>query len=177
MQFNEYQQHARKTAVYPSIGGSTVRHLLDLAVRVGRLFEFSKKLARDSNGLIDMDDRLKLNNMLGAIDWAVLELREHLGEFELSESDGVFDRLSYPSLELIGESSEVAEAVLDLLNGDSVADNQILPILKESGDVLYPLASIASELGVEFDRVAGMNVKKLESRKDRGVLNGTGGDR
>ena len=43
---------------------------------------------------------------------------------------------------------------------------------KELGDVLWYLAQIASELGLDLDQIAQTNLDKLLSRQQRGVLSG-----
>jgi NTP pyrophosphatase (non-canonical NTP hydrolase) len=48
---------------------------------------------------------------------------------------------------------------------------------KELGDVLWYVAQLASELGLELDEIAQTNLDKLLSRQRRGVLSGDGDDR
>lgn len=55
------------------------------------------------------------------------------------------------------------------LNGDAVQ--------KELGDVLWFVASIAYLHGISLADVAETNLNKLESRKQRGTLKGSGDER
>jgi NTP pyrophosphatase (non-canonical NTP hydrolase) len=48
---------------------------------------------------------------------------------------------------------------------------------KELGDVLWYVAQIASELGLDLDEIARANLEKLLSRQHRGVLSGSGDER
>lgn len=50
-------------------------------------------------------------------------------------------------------------------------------VVKELGDVLWYLARYADELGFSLEYIAEQNVEKLSSRKDRGVLHGSGDNR
>jgi NTP pyrophosphatase (non-canonical NTP hydrolase) len=47
----------------------------------------------------------------------------------------------------------------------------------ELGDVLWYVAQLASELGLDLDRVAQANLDKLASRAARNVIAGSGDDR
>jgi len=50
-------------------------------------------------------------------------------------------------------------------------------LAKELGDVLWYAAQLATEAGLELDAIAEANLEKLLSRKERGVLQGSGDDR
>lgn len=81
----------------------------------------------------------------------------------------------YPALGIAGEGGEVAEKVKKWLRGDKELDK--LELLKEAGDVLWYLASLADDLGFTFQDMVDENVKKLSSRKQRGVQKGDGDNR
>jgi NTP pyrophosphatase (non-canonical NTP hydrolase) len=81
----------------------------------------------------------------------------------------------YPALGIAGEGGEVAEKVKKWLRGDRELDK--LELLKEAGDVLWYLASLADDLGFTFQDMVDENVKKLNSRKARGVQKGDGDNR
>ena len=87
--------------------------------------------------------------------------------------------LAYPALGLAGEAGEVAEhakkAIRD--DGGAVTGERREAMAKELGDVLWYVAQIASELGLELDDVAQANLEKLLSRQRRGVLSGSGDER
>ena len=50
-------------------------------------------------------------------------------------------------------------------------------IIKELGDVLWNVAMIAHDLGVPLSVVARLNLLKLQDRRNRSVLEGSGDDR
>ena len=87
--------------------------------------------------------------------------------------------LAYPALGLAGEAGEVAEhakkAIRD--DGGEVSEERRAAMGKELGDVLWYVAQLASELGLELDEIAQVNLDKLLSRQRRGVLSGSGDER
>jgi len=87
--------------------------------------------------------------------------------------------LAYPALGLAGEAGEVAEHAKKAIRDDagSVSPERREKMAKELGDVLWYVAQLASELGLDLDAVAQANLDKLLSRQRRGVLSGSGDDR
>jgi NTP pyrophosphatase (non-canonical NTP hydrolase) len=47
----------------------------------------------------------------------------------------------------------------------------------ELGDALWYMGALAGEISLTLDQVAKANLEKLASRKERGVLRGSGDDR
>jgi NTP pyrophosphatase (non-canonical NTP hydrolase) len=89
------------------------------------------------------------------------------------------DNLIYPTLGLCGESGEIAEKLKKLIRDkDGVVDEEWKKgMARELGDVLWYITAIATELDITLEEVAYMNLDKLESRKDRGMLHGSGDNR
>lgn len=94
--------------------------------------------------------------------------------------------LVYLGLKLNGEAGEVAEkvgkAIRDMQRGmhDSLEDmpaEWIMGLRKELGDVLWYVSQIATELNVDLSVVMEENLDKLNDRKRRGALGGSGDDR
>lgn len=89
------------------------------------------------------------------------------------------DNLLYPTLGLCGEAGEVAEKVKKMIRDDdgALSDERRAALSKELGDVLWYVAQLATEAGLDLDVVAAANLDKLASRLRRGVLQGSGDDR
>ena len=87
--------------------------------------------------------------------------------------------LAYPALGLAGEAGELADHAKKTIrdDGGEVSDERRAAIAKELGDVLWYVAQLASELGLELEDIALENLEKLFSRQRRGVLSGSGDDR
>ena len=89
------------------------------------------------------------------------------------------DNLYYPALGLAGEAGEVCEKVKKIMRdkGGVLSEADALEISKELGDVLWYLSAIACEINVALSTVAEDNIDKLHSRKERGMLQGSGDNR
>ncbi len=87
--------------------------------------------------------------------------------------------LAYPTLGLAGETGEVAEKVKKVLrdHGGTVSEETRAALRKELGDVLWYVAALCRELRLDLGDVAAANLEKLFSRKERGVLRGSGDER
>lgn len=83
----------------------------------------------------------------------------------------------YPTLGLAGEAGEVADKVKKIIRDNKNIVNERVEIAKELGDVLWYLAAVSRDIGVTLEDVAQMNIEKLESRKERGTLQGNGDNR
>jgi NTP pyrophosphatase (non-canonical NTP hydrolase) len=85
----------------------------------------------------------------------------------------------YPLLGLAGESGEVVEKFKKMIrNNDGVMTDEIKEsIKKELGDLLWYVAQICTEIGIELDDVVVTNLEKLQSRSKRGVLKSEGDSR
>jgi NTP pyrophosphatase (non-canonical NTP hydrolase) len=130
-----------------------------------------------------MDRRKVLGRSLLARAWGAYDRWMQLSDYQrLSRRTAAYPRdawLAYPSLGLAGEAGEVAEhakkAIRD--DGGTVTDERRLAMGKELGDVLWYVAQLASELGLELEDIARANLEKLSSRQQRGVLSGSGDER
>jgi NTP pyrophosphatase (non-canonical NTP hydrolase) len=84
--------------------------------------------------------------------------------------------LLYPTLGLCGEAGEVAEKVKKMLRDDGgvMTGERLQALAGELGDVLWYVAQVATEAGLDLEAIAQANLDKLLSRQERGVLSGSG---
>lgn len=87
-------------------------------------------------------------------------------------------RIVYPVLGMTGEAGEVAGKVKKVIRDyGSFTDERKREIAKEIGDVLWYCAALSNDLGYSLEEVCLMNIEKVKSRKERGVIGGTGDNR
>ena len=91
---------------------------------------------------------------------------------------GSIRALAYVGLGL-GEAGEVQGKVKKILRDAAgiVTDEHREAIAAELGDVLWYVARMATEIKMPLGNIAQMNLDKLDDRKNRNVLKGSGDNR
>lgn len=79
MEFKEYQEKSRKTAVYPNKDNNFIYPTLGLSGEAGEVSEKIKKVIRDKGGIIDGETREAIKKELGDVLWYVSQLATELG--------------------------------------------------------------------------------------------------
>ena len=82
--------------------------------------------------------------------------------------------ITYPAMGLANEAGEVLGKVKKIIRDGTFSREDILD---ELGDVLWYAAALARDLNSELSEVAQRNLDKLVSRKERGVIGGSGDKR
>ena len=82
--------------------------------------------------------------------------------------------LSYLAFGLNGEAGDVADKIKKHLRDGKL---DIGGIIYELGDVCWYVARLADSLGYSLEDILAINNAKLESRKTRDVLTGSGDER
>lgn len=87
--------------------------------------------------------------------------------------------MDYLTNGLAAEAGEVCGKYAKIIRDKNgvVDDQDEAEMAKELGDIMWMVAVMARMLGFTLEDVATMNVVKLQSRKERGVLQGSGDNR
>ena len=84
MEMNEYQNEAKKTAIYPDVGNNIYYPTLGLVGEAGEIANKVKKIMRDKKGKIEEADRINIGKELGDCLWYIaliafeLKIKLHL---------------------------------------------------------------------------------------------------
>lgn len=86
---------------------------------------------------------------------------------------------TYPALGLTEEAGEVAGKFAKAVRDEhgNISKERREAIKKELGDVCWFVAELCTLLNLSVEEVMEANIAKLSSRKERGVLSGSGDDR
>lgn len=87
--------------------------------------------------------------------------------------------IEYLVLGLASEAGEVAGKYKKIIrdNDGIITDELMLALADEVGDVLWYCSELATALKTNLGAIANRNVEKLQSRKARGVIGGSGDNR
>ena len=90
-------------------------------------------------------------------------------------------KIIYSAIGLGNEAGEVLGKVKKWLRGDDgdgeMSEERKIALRDELGDVLWYVAVLARDLGLDLDEIAKLNIEKLKSRKQRNTLKGDGDKR
>ena len=103
---------------------------------------------------------------------------EGFDEYQAAASKtAVYEDRMYPITSLMVEAAELADLFIKpMLRGD---EKQIDPkkVISEAGDVLWNLAMILDDFGIDFSYVAHANIEKLSNRMKNNTIKGDGDTR
>ena len=109
------------------------------------------------------------------------EYQEEASKYDLAEATTDLKAVGFIEkvLGLVGEAGETADKIKKMLRDKDgvVSDEDRELVVKELGDTLWYIASIARYLEVSLSEVAEGNIAKLESRWQRDKLHGEGDER
>jgi len=78
MTFQEYQEEARKTAIYPNKDNNFIYPTLGLVGEAGEVAEKIKKVIRDDDGVVSEEKRAEVTKELGDVLWYIANLSKEL---------------------------------------------------------------------------------------------------
>ena len=101
---------------------------------------------------------------------------------QVAKTTAIYPReqaIIYPTLGLTGEAGEVANKVKKIIRDGTSKNNENLvqEISAEIGDCLWYISVLADDIGVKLSDIANSNLEKLENRKKKGTIHGSGDDR
>ena len=101
---------------------------------------------------------------------------------QVAKTTAIYPReqaIIYPTLGLTGEAGEVANKVKKIIrDGSNSKDEKLVSEIKsEIGDCLWYIAVLASDFDIKLSDIASANLEKLEKRKEKGTIHGSGDDR
>jgi NTP pyrophosphatase (non-canonical NTP hydrolase) len=171
MDLREYQLKSRETAVYPNIGNNRVYPILGLLGEFGEIAEKVKKIERDKADVYDPDSLHSLLMECGDVAWYIAQIASEL-KIDLAgcKPQGLYS------------VTTIRDCVISLgvRIGDLAGAAHYGDYLKAEAYMTRTIASLAGVthlFGKPLDEVLDMNIEKLQSRKARGVLHGSGDER
>ena len=109
------------------------------------------------------------------------EYQKKAAKYDLSEATTDLKAVGFIEkvLGLTGEAGETADKIKKILRDKDgiVSEEDCDLVVKELGDTLWYIASIARYLDISLSEVAKGNIDKLESRWQRNKLHGEGDKR
>jgi len=133
--------------------------------RTGLLPEHEKALQDEVNGWLERKYSMDFNSYQRIAKTTAIYPATH--------------KILYPALGLAGEAGEVANKVKKLVRDgtSSLPKEWKEQIGSEIGDVLWYCAVLADDLGISLGKIASQNEIKLQNRKKKGTISGSGDTR
>lgn len=176
MNFSEYQKKVREFADYPSalVNGNEMKLVYPVFGLVEEIGEAREKL-RDVEECDDLQRITAFMKELGDVCWFCAEILTVLGfEADLSR----FDDDSSDDYELAYSeiSGIVAKAVRD--SSGIVSPEKALIVKEKVEVIIWTVSQMAKKVCMsDLETIMQINYDKLLSRKQRGVIHGSGDDR
>ena len=102
-----------------------------------------------------------------------------LNEYQEQSQETAFypdrgNNVYYPAIGLAGEAGEVCNQIKKIMRDDNgvVTSPREAKLIDELGDVLWYVAALATELRIDLNSVAKINIEKLKFRQNNNSLKG-----
>lgn len=103
-----------------------------------------------------------------------MDLREYQ---KWTRSTAIYNTVVYPQLALAEEVGEFLGKIAKYHRDNTSLEKLSEDLTKEGGDILWQLSRVLDDFGVSIQDCLDQNVAKLESRKERNKLSGSGDNR
>lgn len=102
----------------------------------------------------------------------------HLNDYQQQATQyAAYGNINYPYFALVEEVGEFCGKIAKNMRGDCDVAKTEAAMRKELGDILWNVAEIASIRGWDLSEIAQENLAKLEDRRSRDVIKGSGDER
>lgn len=202
MDFNHYQEVAKTTAIYPE-SAKLMYPLLGLSGEFGEICEKVKKHIRDGKDLDKEDLTKEIGDVLWYLSAVATDLDIKLNDVvdyatkTYLPLDGIENHYLLTRLLLTSSSIGVMQyellcntAICTMLNPDINDDADTtdevnntrstyanVTLIDLLADVMFNVINVAASLDISIEVVAETNLTKLQSRKERNVISGSGDNR
>lgn len=118
--------------------------------------------------------KIDLADLDGGLTLLQYQLAAHNTAIYPEHGTGSVRALSYLMALIASEAGEVNGKWSKYLRDGTAGEELRQAIFEELGDTLWAIALIADEMDESLETIANINIKKLASRQERGVLGGSG---
>lgn len=178
MTFKEYKERVRETAIYPNQG---INHIYPCLGLIGEFGELSSNVNTGWDYEYVDQFHLAVKKEIGDCFWYIVKIYDELKEDLNLDLETVKYSFTADNHLDIGVSyiGYIAEALKKCIrDNDGILDaEKRLIILNNTSHIQNLLLSFILFMGYNLETILQMNVDKLQSRKERGVLHGSGDNR
>lgn len=174
--WSDYTKRASEFAVYPDRGRSVYPYL-GLFEEAGEVLGQVKRILRDDNGELTDERRQKIAGELGDFCW-------YLSEVASGHSFSLVDLFGgekfWPLVEEHLNAGTYADSAIGFqtsVSGFNIALTDPAYAARAAYGLIGVTIGVCARFGLRFDDVLNGNIAKLESRKLRGKISGSGSDR
>lgn len=180
--FADYSKYARETAQYPRKGNNPFYPILGLNGETGEVADQVKRIIRDDNEKLTIERISKIGKEIGDCCWYLQQTMLEAA-IPMNSIDGLNIPLHQINNHMTAEEN-IDEIVSHTILIDSLSSNISAEMLTTRTvdanlcvELLEALASVSKRLGLDLRQLCIINLEKLYSRKERGVIQGQGEDR
>lgn len=161
--FNEYMEKTGDTAVYPRRG-----------YREGLMYVALGLVNEAAEFEVTVDDIL---GEAGDVMYYAAEIFNHFGDVDVDALILHVDREYNDALHMSALAAEVAGLVKKVWRDGDLSEEKVRSIFGYTASVIAEVEAVVKFYDYSLSDVLQYNLDKLASRKERGVLHGSGGNR